>query len=82
MTITTSRGLQPYTLEGKMLSLEVVNKFLRDYQEYASRMAEGVADGIPDDQKQVLKDFHNAGQAMNEEKGLRALKRVAGAIER
>lgn len=38
LTITTGRGLQPPTLEGKRVSREFVKKFLPNHQEYASRM--------------------------------------------
>lgn len=77
LSITTSRGLQP-SLEGKTLSREIVQTFLRDYQGYASSMIEGVVDGIPkrpvglcelidEDQRRVLSNVHNEGRFMTEE---------------
>lgn len=92
LSLTASRGLQPPSLEGKRLSLEIVKTLLTDHQGYASKMTEGVVDGMPkrpvdvceltdEDQRRVLSDAYNEGRDMNEEQFLRALKRVAEVID-
>lgn len=77
LSITTSRGLQPPSLEEKRLSREFVKTFLTDYHGYVSRMTEGVVVGIPErpvgvfelideDETRVLSDANNEGQIMSE----------------
>ena len=69
-SVTTGRGLQPPSLDGKPLSRDNVKTFLTDNQGYASRMTEGVVDGIPkrpasvcelmdEDQRRVLRFAYN-----------------------
>lgn len=76
LSITTSLGLQASLWSGGEETREIVKKFLSDYQGYASRMTEGVVDGIPkqpvglcelndEDQRRVLSNVYNKGHVMN-----------------